>query len=94
METEVGSKILQRSIMQTDVSFQMAADRRYADATSHKCQSVDFAACYTHTVATDITVEIFGVSLSIDDPNDLPRWCHWNFSLTYNPDRTMALGST
>jgi len=24
-----------------------------------------------------------------------PRWCHWNFSLTYNPsDRTMALGST
>jgi hypothetical protein len=24
-----------------------------------------------------------------------PNWCHWNFSLTYNPsDRTMALGST
>ena len=23
------------------------------------------------------------------------RWCHWNFSLTYNPsDRTMVLGST
>ena len=23
-----------------------------------------------------------------------PRWCHWNFSLTYNPsDRTMALSS-
>ena len=22
------------------------------------------------------------------------RWCHWNFSLTYPPDRTMALGST
>ena len=24
-----------------------------------------------------------------------PSWCHWNFSLTYNPsDRTMALRST
>ena len=24
-----------------------------------------------------------------------PSWCHWNFSLTYNPsDRTMVLGST
>ena len=24
-----------------------------------------------------------------------PSWCHWNFSLTYNPfDRTMALEST
>jgi len=24
-----------------------------------------------------------------------PKWCHWNFSFTYNPsDRTMALGPT
>jgi len=24
-----------------------------------------------------------------------PSWCHWNFSLIYNPsDRNMALGST
>jgi len=25
----------------------------------------------------------------------VPSWCHWNFSLTYNPsDRTIALEST
>jgi hypothetical protein len=57
--------------MQTDASFQMAADRRHGDPTPPKCQSVVFGVGYTHTVATDMTVGIFGVSLSIDDPNDL-----------------------
>jgi 2-phospho-L-lactate guanylyltransferase (CobY/MobA/RfbA family) len=57
--------------MQTDVSFQMVADRRHGDPTRYKCQSVVFGVCYTHTLATDMTVEIFGASLSIDDPNDL-----------------------
>jgi len=71
METEAGTKILQMPIMQTDVSFQMAADRRHGDPTPHKCQSVAFGVSYTHTLARDITVEIFSVSLSTDGPNDL-----------------------
>jgi hypothetical protein len=71
METEVGTKILQKPRMQTDVSFQMAANRRQGYPTPHKCQSIVFGVCYTHTAATDRTVEIFCASLSIDDPNDV-----------------------
>jgi hypothetical protein len=58
METEVATKILQRPTMPTDDSFQIAADRRHGDSKPHKCQSAVFGFCYTHTLATDMTVEI------------------------------------